>query len=67
VIVTVTNQLRTVVDIFTDAEIIKFRVRHSQSEMYSDHGRLCVCLSLAAFLHYCTDAGVTWGNGWGAL
>ena len=24
---------------------------------------LCVCLSLAAFPHYCTDPDVTWGNG----
>jgi len=37
--------------------------------MYSGHGRLCVCqcvcLSLAAFPHYCTDADVTWANGRG--
>jgi len=26
-----------------------------------DHARLCVCLSLAAFPHYCTDPDVTWG------
>jgi len=33
--------------------------------MYIGHGRLrvCVCLSLAAFLHYCTDQAVTWVNG----
>jgi len=30
--------------------------------MYSGHGRLCACLSLAAFPHYCTDPNVTWGN-----
>jgi len=24
--------------------LITFRVRHSRGEMYSDHGRLCVCL-----------------------
>jgi len=29
----------------------------------SGHGHLCVCLSLAAFPHYCTDPDVTWGNG----
>ena len=28
---------------------------------------MSVCLSLAAFLHYCTDPDVTWGNGRGAL
>jgi len=35
--------------------------------MYIGHGRLCVCLFLAAFQHYCTDLDVTWGNGRGAL
>ena len=25
--------------------------------------RVCVCLSVAAFPHYCTDPDVTWGNG----
>jgi len=29
------------------------------------HERLCVCLSLAACPHYCTDPDVTWGNGRG--
>jgi len=28
---------------------------------------LSVCLSLAAFSHYCTDPDATWGNGRGAL
>jgi len=27
--------------------------------------RLCVCLSLAEFPHYCTDPDVTWGDGTG--
>jgi len=35
--------------------------------MYSGHARLCVCLSLVAFPHYCTDPDVTWGNGRGAV
>ena len=26
---------------------------------------VAVCLSLAAFSHYCTDADVSWGNGRG--
>jgi len=39
-----------------------FRMRHSRGEMYSGHGRLCVCLSLAAFPHYCTDPDVTWNG-----
>jgi len=29
--------------------------------MYIGHGRVCVCLSLATFPHYCTDLDVTWG------
>jgi len=28
---------------------------------------ICVCLSLTAFPHYCTDLDVTWGNGSCAL
>ena len=47
--------------------VITFRVRHSRSEMYIGHGRLClcacVCLYLATFLHYFTDPHVTSGNG----
>jgi len=31
--------------------------------MYSGHGHLCVCLSLAAFPHYCMDPDVTWVGG----
>jgi len=46
-----------------DVTIITFRVRSSRGEMYIGHGRLCVCLSLAAFPHYCTDPDVTWENG----
>jgi len=51
--------------------LFTFRVRHSQGEMYSGHGRLCVCaclsvcLSLAAFPHYCMDPDVGSGNGRG--
>jgi len=26
---------------------------------------LCVCLSVAAFAHYCTDPDAAWGNGRG--
>jgi len=33
--------------------------------MYCGHPRLCVCLSVAACLHYCTDPDVTWGSGRG--
>jgi len=40
---------------------ISFRVRHSRGEMYSGHGRVCVCLYLVAFPHYCKDPNVTWG------
>jgi len=31
--------------------------------MYIGHGGVCVCLSLAAFPHYCTDPDVSWMNG----
>ena len=34
-----------------------------RDEMYISHGRLCVCLSVAAFQHYCTDPDVSWRNG----
>ena len=47
--------------------IITFRVRRSRGEIYIAHGRLCVCLSLAAFPHYCTDPDVSWENGRGAV
>jgi len=33
--------------------------------MYIGHARLCVCLSLAAFPHYCMDPDVSWGDGRG--
>jgi len=29
--------------------------------MHIGHGRLCVCVSLAAFPHYCMDPDVSWG------
>jgi len=47
--------------------IITFCVRHGRGEMYIGHDCLSVCLSLAAFPHYCTDPDVTWGNGRGVL
>jgi len=34
---------------------------HRRREMYITDARLRVCLSIAAFQHYCTDPGVTWG------
>jgi len=49
------------------------RESYGRREMYNGHGRLCVCLSIsvclsfAAFPHYCTDPDVSWGNGRGAL
>jgi len=48
-------------------QLITFHMRHSQSEMYIGHGRLCECLSLAAFAHNCTNLDVTWGMVEGAL
>jgi len=51
--------------------LITFRVRHRWGEMYIGHGRpyvcVSVCLTLAAFPHYCTDPNVTWGTIEGAL
>ena len=52
-------------DVNASVGVITFRVRHSRGEMYIDHGRLCVCQSLAAFPHYCMDLDVSWGNGRG--
>ena len=42
--------------------IITFPVSRRQREIYCGHARLCVCLSVAACLHYCTDPDVTWGS-----
>jgi len=42
-------------------QIFSFCVTCSRGEMDIGHGRHCVCLSLAAFPHYCTDSDVTWG------
>ena len=44
---------------------VTFSVKRSRGEMYSGHGRLSVCLSVAAFPHYCTDPDISWGNAWG--
>jgi len=44
-------------------KIYIFRVSRRRREVYCGHARLCACLSLAAFPHYCTDPDVTWGNG----
>jgi len=40
---------------------ITFCVSRRRRKMYCGHARLCVCLSAAACLHYCTDPDVTWG------
>jgi len=50
------------INTYTD-HVITFRVRRSRGEIYIGHGRLCVCLSLAAFPHYCTDPDVPGRNG----
>jgi len=44
-----------------NCDAITFRVSRRQREVHTGHVRLCVCLSLAAFPHYCTDLDVTWG------
>jgi len=47
--------------------LITFRVIRRRREIYTGHAPLCVCvsvcLSFAAFPHYCTDLDVTWKNG----
>jgi len=43
--------------------VVTVRVSRRLHEMYTVHARLSVCLSLAAFPHYCTDPDVTWRNG----
>jgi len=40
--------------------LITFGESHRGHEMYSGHGRLCVCLSLAVCPLYCTYPDVTW-------
>jgi len=45
--------------------VVTFCMRRSLDEIYIGHTHLSVCLSLAAFPHYCTDLYVTWGNGRG--
>jgi len=57
--------IRLGIDKLTANILVTFRVRHSRGEMYIGYGRLCVCLSRAAFPHYCTDPDVTWENGRG--
>ena len=44
---------------------ITFRVSPRRREMYCGHARLCVCLSAAACLHFCTDPDVTCASGRG--
>jgi len=41
---------------------ITFRVRRRLGEMYIGHARLCVCLSRAAFSHYCVGLAVSYWN-----
>jgi len=45
--------------------VVTFRVSCRRHEMCIGHVRLCVCLFLPAFQHYCMDLDVTWGNGKG--
>ena len=44
--------------------LITFCVSRRRRKMYCGM-RVCVCLSVAACLHYCTDPDVTWGSGRG--
>ena len=64
------NQTATIAD--CEAQVTRSLAIHYISresyrprEMYCGHARLCVCLSAAACLHYCTDPDVTWRSGRG--
>jgi len=48
-------------------QLITFCVSRRRHKMYCGHPRLsvCLCLSAAACLHYCTDPDVTWRSGRG--
>ena len=47
-------------------QIVTFRGSRRRRKMYCGHERLCVCLSVAACPHCCTDVpDVTWGSGRG--
>ena len=53
-------------------ELITFRITHSQAKCIVMTAvclsvSVCVCLSLVALLHYCTDQDVILGNDRGAL
>ena len=51
----------------SDCPTVNGYISHETDRHTDGHGRLClcVCLSPAAFPHYCTDPDVTWGNGRG--
>jgi len=58
------TSFKTILQMWT--QFITFRVRRSRGEMYNiGHVCLCVCLSVTAFPHDCTDPDVTWANGIG--
>jgi len=38
-------------------------VNDAKCILVTGHARLCVCLPVAIFPHYCTDPGVTWRDG----
>jgi len=45
--------------------VVTFRGSRRRSAMYSGHGHMCVCLSLTAYPHCCTDSDVAWEDGRG--
>ena len=55
----------TILRLNRNTYIITFRLSRRPRKMYCGHARLCVCLSAAACLHYCTDPDVTWRTGIG--
>jgi len=47
--------------ITSDFHVITFRVRRSRGEILVTAVSVFVCLSVAAFPHYCADPDVSWG------
>jgi len=59
------NVFKGALQMSTFTLLFTFRVSGRRRKMYYGHARLCVCLSAASCLHYCTDPDVTWRSGRG--
>jgi len=54
-----------IIAVQSQKQIITFCMSRRRREKYCGDARLCVCLSAATCLYYCTDSDVTWGSGIG--